>query len=150
MGITTTVDTRTRVRDERDDEYYFNLDSVVTGDYVELRLTVDADGSYRALRLEREDSDSHVKITAPIDSIDIVSGTVTMLGVTVDLSALSALDVATLVVGGYLEVKGSFDGSVIVATEAGEDDRYEDHDEDDSDADDSDADDTEDDESEND
>lgn len=145
MGITTTVDTRTRVRDERDDEYYFNLDSVVAGDYVELRLTVDADGSYRALRLEREDSDSHVKITAPIDSIDIVSGTVTMLGVTVDLSALSALDVATLVVGGYLEVKGSFDGSVIVATEAGEDDRYEDHDEDDSD-----ADDIEDDESEND
>jgi hypothetical protein len=128
MGVTAMVDTRTRVRDERDDEYYFNLDSVAVGDYVELRLMVEADGSYRALRLEREDSDSHVKVTAPIDSIDVLLGTVTMLGITVDLSAMSALDLATLITGGYLEVKGTFDGSVIVATEAGEDDRYKDHD----------------------
>ena len=128
MGVTAAVDTRTRVRDERDEEYYFNLDSLAAGDYVELRLTVEADGSFRALRLERERNESRVKITAPIDSIDILAGTVTMLGVTVDLSAMSALDLATLVTGGYLEVKGTFDGSIIVATEAGEDDRYEDHD----------------------
>lgn len=154
MGVTATVDTRTRVRDERDDEYYFNLDSVAAGDYVELRLTIEADGSYRALRLEREDNDNRVKITAPIDSIDVLAGTVTMLGVTVDLSAISAIDLTTLITGGYLEVKGTFDGSVIVASEAGEDDRYEDHDDGhdghDSGSDDSDNDDSNNDEEEND
>ncbi len=128
MGITATVDTRTRVRDERDDEYYFNLSSISTGDYVELRLTIESDGTFRALKLEREDDEGEVKITAPVESIDASAGTVTMLGITVDTSALVGLDLSLLQNGTYLEVEGTFDGSIVFATDGEEDDEYEDHD----------------------
>jgi len=116
------------VRDERDDITYFNLSDLSAGDYVELRLTEEADGSYRALRLERDDADTEVKITAPVSAVDVATTTITMLGITVDMSALTLVDLSTLVIGGYLEVKGSYDGSIVTATEAGEDDRYEEHD----------------------
>ena len=128
MGVTATVDTNTRVRDERDDITYFNLSDLSAGDYVELRLTEEADGSYRALRLERDDADTEVKITAPVSAVDVATTTITMLGITVDMSALTLVDLSTLVIGGYLEVKGTYDGSIVTATEAGEDDRYEEHD----------------------
>lgn len=131
MGVTASVDTRTRIRDERDDITYFNLTDVGVGDYLELRLSLEADGSLRALRLERDEADTEVKVTAPVESLDLAASTITMLGVTVDMSAITGVDLSALVAGSYLEVEGTFDGSMIVATDAEEDDRYEDDDEDD-------------------
>ena len=131
MGVEAVVNTSTRVRDERDEEYYFNLSSVAVGDYVEVLLTIEADGTYRALKLEREEDDTEVKITAPVTAVDVAAGTVTMLGITVDMSSLSLIDLASLQTGTYFEVEGSYDGSVIVASEAGEDHEYDDHEDDD-------------------
>ncbi|MDF1762300.1 MAG: DUF5666 domain-containing protein [Oleibacter sp.] len=125
MGITATVDTFTRVRDDRDDEKYFNLNEVQAGDFVELRLAINTDGSYRALKLERDDSEGRVKLTAPVDSIDVANGLITVLGIQVDVSGVSGFDIATLLVDGYIEVKGSYDGSRVTATSLSNDNRYE-------------------------
>jgi len=135
MGVSASVDTRTRIRDERDDITYFNLSNVAVGDYVELRLTEEADGSLRALRLERDEDDREVQVTARVGSVDVAAATITLLGITVDMSAIIAVDLSALSVGTYLEVEGSYDGSMITATEAGEDDRYEDHEDDDDESD---------------
>ena len=43
------------------------------------------------------------------------------------MSSLSLIDLASLQTGTYFEVEGSYDGSVIVASEAGEDHEYDDH-----------------------
>ncbi|WP_300427581.1 DUF5666 domain-containing protein [uncultured Thalassolituus sp.] len=128
MGVTALVDTRTRIRDERDDINYFSLANLSAGDYVELRLAEQADGSFRALRLERDDAEARIKITAPVSSVDTAASSITMLGITVDMSAIVSINLSTLVTGGYLEVKGTFNGSVVTAIEVEDDDRYEDHD----------------------
>ena len=71
-----------------------------------------------------------MKITAPVTAVDVAVGTVTMLGITVDMSSLSLIDLASLQTGTYFEVEGIYDGSVIVASEAGEDHEYDDHEDD--------------------
>lgn len=117
MGLTVHVDTTTRVRDERDDEFYFNLASLVAGDYVELRLTQKADGSYQALRMKRDDADTEVSIQAPLEALDLALSSVTVLGISVDVSAVDVALLSTLTVGATVEVKGTFDGSVLTVTQ---------------------------------
>jgi len=130
MGVTALVDTRTRIRDDRDDVAMFNLNSIEAGDFVELRLTEESDGSYRVLRLERGDTTTEVKLNAPIESIDLAAGQVVLLGVTVDVSAISSVTLGLLQVGVQLEIKGSYDGSLFTATELEEDHQYDSHHED--------------------
>ena len=81
-----------------------------------------------------------MKITAPVAAVDVAVGTVTMLGITVDMSSLSLIDLTSLLTGTYFEVEGSYDGSVIIASEAGEDHEYDDHEDDHEEDDDSDDD----------
>ena len=88
------------------------------GDYVELRLSENADGTYQALRLEREEDDNEVKVTAPVDSIDTAAELIVMLDITIDMAGVSSPDLSTLVVGDYLEVEGTWNGDIITATEA--------------------------------
>lgn len=127
MGITALVDTRTRIRDDRDDVAMFNLSSIEAGDFIELRLTEESDGSYRALRLERGETTTEVKLNAPIESIDLAAGQVVLLGVTVDVSAINSEILGLLQVGVQLEIKGSYDGSLFTATELEEDHQYDGH-----------------------
>lgn len=124
MGVEVTVDARTRVRDQRDDETYFNLEMLQTGDYVELVVQQTADGQYRARRLERDETEAESSVSAPIDALDIQAGTVTLLGLSFNIGQLAPSLIASLSVGLSIEIEGTFDGSVftVVSLEVDEQD----------------------------
>ncbi len=114
MGITINADLRTRVRDDRDDEVYFNLSMLQSGDHVELLLEETSTGQYRAQLLERVDADSKVELKAPVSAIDLTAGTIVLLGLTVDVSAQDPSMLSSLVNGSMIEIEGSFDGQVLI------------------------------------
>lgn len=114
MGITINADLRTRVRDDRDDEVYFNLSMLQPGDHVELLLEETTAGQYRAQLLERVDADSKVELKAPVSAIDLSAGTVVLLGLTLDVSAQDPSMLSSLVSGSMVEIEGSFDGQVLI------------------------------------
>ncbi|MCA6058944.1 hypothetical protein HUF18_04090 [Thalassolituus sp. ST750PaO-4] len=114
MGITINADLRTRVRDERDDEVYFNLSMLQPGDHVELLLEETTAGQYRAQLLERVDASNKVELKAPVSAIDLSAGTVVLLGLTLDVSAQDPSMLSSLVSGSMVEIEGSFDGQVLI------------------------------------
>ncbi|UXD89184.1 DUF5666 domain-containing protein [Thalassolituus hydrocarboniclasticus] len=114
MGITVSVDLRTRVRDDRDGEVYFNLSMLQPGDHVELLLEETTAGQYRAQLLERVDADSKVELKAPVSDINLSAGTIVLLGLTVDVSAQDPAMLSSLVSGNMVEIEGSFDGQVLI------------------------------------
>jgi len=114
MGITINADLRTRVRDDRDDEVYFNLSMLQPGDYVELLLEETTAGQYRAQLLERVDASNKVELKAPVSAIDLSAGTVVLLGLTLDVSAQDPAMLSSLVSGSMVEIDGSFDGQVLI------------------------------------
>ncbi|WP_396588242.1 DUF5666 domain-containing protein [Bermanella sp. R86510] len=120
MGIDVNVDTRTRIKDDRDDVQYFSTADIQVDDYVEVRLTENADGSYRALRLERDETDSSVEISGSIDISQLASGTISIAGIDIDITALAGSGLFTA--DTKLEVEGTFNGSIITATDVELDD----------------------------
>ena len=114
MGITINADLRTRVRDDRDDEVYFNLSMLQPGDHVELLLEEITAGQYRAQLLERVDASNKVELKAPVSAIDLSAGTVVLLGLTLDVSAQDPAMLSSLVNGSMVEIEGSFDGQVLI------------------------------------
>ncbi len=114
MGITINADLRTRVRDDRDDEVYFNLSMLQPGDHVELLLEETMAGQYRAQLLERVDASNKVELKAPVSAIDLSAGTVVLLGLTLDVSAQDPAMLSSLVSGSMVEIEGSFDGQVLI------------------------------------
>lgn len=114
MGITINADLRTRVRDDRDDEVYFNLSMLQPGDHVELLLEETTAGQYRAQLLERVDASNKVELKAPVSAIDLSAGTVVLLGLTLDVSAQDPSMLSSLVSGSMVEIEGSFDGQVLI------------------------------------
>jgi len=114
MGITINADLRTRVRDDRDDEVYFNLSMLQPGDHVELLLEETTAGQYRAQLLERVDASNKVELKAPVSAIDLSAGTVVFLGLTLDVSAQDPSMLSSLVSGSMVEIEGSFDGQVLI------------------------------------
>jgi hypothetical protein len=114
MGITINADLRTRVRDDRDDEVYFNLSMLQPGDHVELLLEETTAGQYRAQLLERVDASNKVELKAPVSAIDLSAGTVVLLGLTLDVSAQDPAMLSSLVSGSMVEIEGSFDGQVLI------------------------------------
>jgi hypothetical protein len=114
MGITINADLRTRVRDDRDDEVYFNLSMLQPGDHVELLLEETSAGQYRAQLLERVDASNKVELKAPVSAIDLSAGTVVLLGLTLDVSAQDPAMLSSLVSGSMVEIEGSFDGQVLI------------------------------------
>ncbi len=86
LGIPVTVTGGTAMEDKRDDVSPFSLGSTQAGDYLEVRGFLGADGAFVATELTRDANDSKVEIRAPVNQIDPVAGTVTLLGVTVNTS----------------------------------------------------------------
>lgn len=82
VGIPVVVDGETELRDQRDDVSGFGLDDLAAGDFIELRGVARADGSVLATRFEREDADD-LRLRGPVDLIDAVARTFTILGVTI-------------------------------------------------------------------
>lgn len=120
MGVDVQVDTRTRIKDERDDMQYFNAANIQVGDYLEVRLAKNADGSYRALRLERDETDTSVDISGTIDISLIASGIISIAGLNIDITALA--NTSLLTADAKVEIEGTFDGSIISATQVELDD----------------------------
>jgi hypothetical protein len=72
------------MEDNRDDSPSFSLADISTGDYLEIRGFIGANGDFIASELEREDNDDDVEIRGPVSAKDPVAGTVTILGVMVN------------------------------------------------------------------
>ncbi len=120
MGVDVQVDTRTRIKDDRDDMQYFNAADIQVGDYLEVRLAENADGSYRALRLERDETDTTVEISGTIDVSLMASGSISIAGLNIDISALA--DTSLLIADAKVEIEGTFNGSIISAAQVELDD----------------------------
>ncbi len=86
LGIPVTVTGGTAMEDNRDDVSPFSLGDTQAGDYLEVRGFLGANGAFVATELRRDGNDSKVEIRAPVNQIDPVAGTVTLLGVTVNTS----------------------------------------------------------------
>jgi hypothetical protein len=86
LGIPVTVTGGTAMEDNRDDVLPFSLGDTQAGDYLEVRGFLGANGAFVATELRRDANDSKVEIRAPVNQIDPVAGTVTLLGVTVNTS----------------------------------------------------------------
>jgi hypothetical protein len=82
--ITVSVTSTTEMEDNRDDSPSFSLADISTGDYLEIRGFIGANGDFIASELEREDNDDDVEIRGPVSAKDPVAGTVTILGVMVN------------------------------------------------------------------
>ncbi len=133
LGLNVAVDLRTRMRDNDDDDNYnplFNLSDLAENDYVELRITGDAETGYRALRLERDNADAEdgVKLEAPVTSVNLAGNRIVVLGVEVDITAVLASVPGALAAGMEVEVSGSFSAGVLTATEFEADDEHEESD----------------------
>lgn len=129
LGLNVAVDLRTRMRDNDDDDNYnplFNLSHLTEGDYVELRITGDAETGYRALRLERDNDDAEdgVKLEAPVTSVNLADNRIVVLGIEVDITDVASVPGA-LAAGMEVEVSGSFSAGVLTATEFEADDEHE-------------------------
>ena len=136
LGLEIAVDLRTRMRDDDDEDNYnpqFNLSNLTSGDFVELRITGSAETGFRALRLERDNSDAPdgIKLEAPVTAVNLAGNRITVLGIEVDITAVIGSVPVLLAAGTAVEIEGTFSGGVLVATEfeAGDDDQ-DDHDDD--------------------
>ncbi len=135
LGIDLQVADSTRVRDSRDDNDRFSAADIQPGDFLEISAYM-KDGSVVAGVIEREeDSEEGVGLSAPISDIDEAANMITVLGVPVDVSAAEfEIDdsrvsrsefFAAAAVDTTVDVEGSFDGSLIVASQVELDDEEE-------------------------
>lgn len=73
------VNDKTRIRDDRDDLEPFGIGDIASTDRLEIEGYVEGD-SVVATRLEREDENNAVVVGGPLENVDDVRGTVTLLG----------------------------------------------------------------------
>ena len=129
LGITISVNANTRIRDKRDDIPDFNISDIAVGDFLEIRAVEDA-GTYAAGRLERDKADNDISLQGFVDAIDVSANTLTLESVVVDFSSPSVefeevngsplskdAFLSALSIGSLIEVKGSYNGSSILAEE---------------------------------
>ena len=114
MGLTVKVNTSTLFKDNGSNPVrFFGLDDLVAGvDRVELSFYKDdVTGDLVAVKLKREDGSSD-QLNGTVESLG--SGTITVAGVSVDISALST----SPLLGDKVEIKGSYDstGGQLIAT----------------------------------
>ena len=125
MGIEVQTDDMTLFRDHSAAEVVdFGLDDLVVGDRAEIRACIDGD-TVVATRLERDDADDGVTLTAPVESVDRPS--ITLLGVvsTSDLdtvfqnTAKEVIDAdtffGTVEPGSLVKNEGALSGGAILA-----------------------------------
>ncbi len=126
LGVTVKVADTTVYRDSRDDVRNFGFTGLTVGDYVELGL-IEVAGELTASKVERDDRDSRQFVQAAADSIDAVGAALVIAGVAVDAStARYQFDDATVsaeqfyaavAIGSKLKAKGSYSGTMLIATE---------------------------------
>lgn len=126
LGITVAVDAITRLSDDRDDMDDFQLGDLEAGDFVELGA-IRSDDTLLAVKIERkEDDEGEVELSGFLDSLDAASDRIVVSGVEVDTTAAefdlngSSVTAATFFeqaeVAAKIEVEGSFDGELLMAT----------------------------------
>lgn len=129
VGVDVAVTLSTSYEDDRDDDQFFNLARLRTGDYVEVRGGPGAGDGLVATLVERKDADADSILQGPAQAIDANAGTFTLFGVTVDTSGVSADDFrntaeqpigrdaffAALADGRLVKAKGQFDGTDTLA-----------------------------------
>ncbi len=106
MGQTVQVTGRTRLKDDRDNEHYFNIGDLRVGDFIEV-CAIRVNGGLVARKLEREDDD----IDTLEGVVESVSGDQIMIaGIEV---AIGELEVPS--VGDEVEVKGLWANGILTA-----------------------------------
>ncbi len=126
LGITASVRSDTVVRDERDENDRLRASQIQPGDYVRIRAYIDA-GAVVAGRIERDEAEDVVVLVAPLDSTDEAAAMVVVRGTSVDVSAASFTQgdedisrsefFARAAAGDFVEVEGTYDGSIVTAIE---------------------------------
>ncbi|MEQ9450235.1 MAG: DUF5666 domain-containing protein [Pseudomonadales bacterium] len=114
LGIDFYVSDTTQMEDDSSaDDTYFNLADLMMGDWVEIQAAQAADGTYHAMRIEKEDQQDFVSIEAEIEAVEAES--LVLVGITILLNAETQLpagltDIAELMaalqVGDEVEVEG--------------------------------------------
>jgi len=90
-GITVQVPAEAELRDKRDDMESFSLADLAVGDEVRIRASL-REGSLVASRLERRDPELRVRLQGPVGSISPDTSSLTILGITIQLSAATEFE----------------------------------------------------------
>lgn len=125
LGITVAVDTHTRFDDRgAEEDHFLALTKLAVGDHVEVRgvLANDGSGDVLATRLERESGmATTVELTGPVASVAdpsfMLLGTTVTTTPTTTFSGLVAADLFTGASLPFVEVRGTWDGTTLTATE---------------------------------
>jgi len=86
IDVKVRVNTQTKLEDDRDNLNPFNLSDLAIDDTIELKAYDDGTTTINAFELKRKISDK-IKIQSAVKAFDSVNKTVTLLGVSFDLSA---------------------------------------------------------------
>lgn len=105
MGYTVSITASTLLKDDDRGEYYFNINSLSVGDYVEADLIKNTDNSYSLRKLERERMEYSSSIEGTVTQLN-ADGSVVIGETTIVLPVGR-----TAVVGQRIEVDGTFDPS---------------------------------------
>lgn len=105
MGYRAAITASTVMKDDDQDDYYFNISSLSVGDYVEAILLKNADNSYTLRKLERENIEPWSSIEGTVSQVN-ADGSVVIGATTVTLPAG-----LTTAVGQRIEVEGTFDAT---------------------------------------
>ena len=122
MGNTFHINNHTIMLDEQDEfvtpERYFNIDDLSSNEWVEVHFYQDGDGNLVATKFERDDyddsDDDYWSVEGLISAIDTDTDVMVVAGVTVDFSAFPSFNAN---IGTEVEVDGSYNNGVFIATE---------------------------------
>ena len=110
MGYTVAISTTTILKDDDQNEHYFNISSLSVGDYVEAVLIKNTDNSYALRKLERERYESLSSIEGVVAQVN-TDGSVVLGTTTVILPTGRSVSA-----GQSIEVDGVFDESSQIFT----------------------------------
>ncbi len=130
LGTNVEIDSKTTHFD--DDNGSISLNSIRNGDIVELSGFFDANGTLIASRIEgKNGTDSNIEVKGNITNLVVATSNFTINGIQIDASGARFEDLPNgLREGAYVEVKGSYDGTRIIAIEVeSEEYEYDDNDE---------------------
>jgi hypothetical protein len=128
LGVTVAVSAATRKEDHEGDDFYFGLDDVSVGDWVEVAGYADPAGTGKliATRLERDEPEEEVELRGPAS--DVQAASLRVFGVLVDLLpgtefeendvSIGASEFVARAPGRIVDVEGSWNGSSLAADQA--------------------------------
>jgi hypothetical protein len=89
-NVTVRVNQQTELEDESGSSTPLSIDNLVTGDFVELEAFDDGSGVINAVELHVKDSNDSVEYKAPLEGYDETTSSVTMFGVSYDLTSVTS------------------------------------------------------------